>query len=343
MAKRIGTIQVDLDGLWTTLAYYGHDADADPDPVITTSIPRFLELFQEYGMKATFFAIGKDAEIPTKRKLLQRIIKEGHEVANHTYSHPFGFRSLGEEQRKEEIKRGAEAIFKATGKKPVGFKAPGYDVDGPTLGMLAQEGYLYDSSMIGTFAYPLIMAATSLISGGVRRTHGPKWSWAFAPNTLYQPSFEKEWRTERMDVEERMNTEEKMKAEREGAERKGGEQENSLNPSLLELPSSVMPVLRIPFHATFALKLGYPYFLAAYHLVKMRKIPLTYEFHATDLCDDINDPRLFHLKTPVEKRLAVVRKILQKISADYSIIPSQELVQRWQRQDGNDKVAAARW
>ncbi|MDP3989957.1 MAG: polysaccharide deacetylase family protein [archaeon] len=295
--KKIATIQVDLDGLWTNLQYYGHDSQISPDVVIESSIKRYLDLFDEFNVKATFFVIGKDIEVPEKKVLFKEIFERGHELANHTYSHIFGFRKLSSEEKITEIKQTEELIYSITGKKPVGFKAPGYDSDSRVIGLLVANNYLYDSSIIPTFAYPLLMRINNIFSGGIKRTHGPKWSWAFAPNKPYFPSLKKEWKRGKT--------------------------------SLLEVPCTTMPFLKVPIHMTFAIKLGYPYFRLSYELVKRTNSVLNYEFHAADLSDKISDSRLGHLNgVPIEKRIKLVRKILKDITRDYEIVTTENLVQR---------------
>lgn len=298
MNKKIAAIQVDLDGLWTNLSYYGHDAELSPDPIFETSIPRFLDIFNKYNVKATFFLIGKDAEVPEKVALVKKIQDAGHEIANHTYSHHFGFKDMSLEQQKEEIIRCGEIIKKITGITPTGFKAPGYDFNSSTLQILDDNNYLYDSSMMPTFVYPLIMKINNIFSGGVKRHHGPKWYWAFAPNRPYHPSLAQEWKKGRRKI--------------------------------LEVPSSVIPILRLPFHATFSLHLGYRYFLSAYNLSKIKSGPLVYEFHAADLADETKDKRLGHLnKNSLSKRLEIAEKIISLISKDYATMTTRQLVQEY--------------
>ncbi len=301
--RKYATIQVDLDGLWTNLAYYGYDHPVEDDPVFASSVPRFIELFKEFDVKATFFLIGRDGEVPWKAELVKKLVEAGHEVANHTYNHPFGLRKLPQQEQVTEIERGEEVIKKITGKKPRGFKAPGYDMDAGVLRLLAEKGYRYDSSMIPTFVYPMIMKMMQLISGGAKRTHGPKWSWAFAPNTVYRPSGHKESRRGKMP--------------------------------LVELPCTVVPGLRLPYHATFALRLGMPYFSPAYGLTKMTRGTLNYEFHAVDLADDITDDRLTHVKgIPLSKRIERCRAIVKKMVTHYDVVVSEDLVQEVQQGNG---------
>jgi peptidoglycan-N-acetylglucosamine deacetylase len=297
--KRSGTIQIDLDGLWTNLNYYGHSSSIFPDPTFETSIPRFLDLFDKYGIKATFFLIGRDGEVSEKAALIKDLVKSGHEIANHTYSHVFGWRELSVAEKLKEIEKGEKVIERITGKKPVGFKAPGYDVDVETMKLLERKGYSYDSSIIATPFYPLIMKINQLVSGGVKRTHGPKWIWGIAPNSVYYPSFNKEWKK---------------------SKRTNG---------LIELPCSVMPGLRTPYHATFATKFGNGYFQLGHGLTKLMGNSLNYELHAADLADNVRDTRMPHLdEVSIEKRYGVVKNILKTISKDYEVITSRDFVAR---------------
>lgn len=57
--------------------------DDGPHPIHT---PMILDILKEYGVHATFFVIGQNAErFP---ELVRRELVEGHEIGNHTYSHP---------------------------------------------------------------------------------------------------------------------------------------------------------------------------------------------------------------------------------------------------------------
>jgi len=56
--------------------------DDGPDPRWT---PRILEMLRQYHARATFFVIGSQAA--QHPDLLRRMHAEGHEVANHTYTH----------------------------------------------------------------------------------------------------------------------------------------------------------------------------------------------------------------------------------------------------------------
>jgi peptidoglycan-N-acetylglucosamine deacetylase len=94
--------------------------DDGPDPADT---PAILNLLKEYEAKATFFVIGKRAEqFP---ELIQREIHEGHEIANHTYSHMFFSKQMNPQKIEDEILKAEESISQVTGEKPHLFRPPG--------------------------------------------------------------------------------------------------------------------------------------------------------------------------------------------------------------------------
>jgi peptidoglycan-N-acetylglucosamine deacetylase len=62
--------------------------DDGPDPATT---PIILELLEKHNVKATFFCLGKNAE--KHPSLIDAIIKQGHAIGNHTYSHLNGWKT----------------------------------------------------------------------------------------------------------------------------------------------------------------------------------------------------------------------------------------------------------
>ena len=92
--------------------------DDGPHPTQTT---RILGLLSEHGIKATFFIIGTNAEYYPE--LVAKEAAEGHEIANHSYSHT-NLSKLTESEIADEIKRADEAIKKASGITPKLFRPP---------------------------------------------------------------------------------------------------------------------------------------------------------------------------------------------------------------------------
>ncbi len=99
--------------VWLTL-------DDGPDPVDT---PAILDLLDRHNAKATFFVIGKKAE--KYPDLIREIHRSGHQIGNHSWSHPHAFFwSLGPIRTYREISRCQETIAAIVGEAPKVFRAP---------------------------------------------------------------------------------------------------------------------------------------------------------------------------------------------------------------------------
>lgn len=92
--------------------------DDGPDPVLT---PRLLDLLKQRGIHATFFLVGKNAA--AFPDVVRRIVEEGHEVGNHSWSHPL-LTQLGPESVDSQLRRTHDAIVKACGTAPLLYRPP---------------------------------------------------------------------------------------------------------------------------------------------------------------------------------------------------------------------------
>lgn len=93
--------------------------DDGPNELYTTKI---LDILAKYHAKATFFVIGKQAEkFPT---IIKREVKEGHEVAVHSYTHNYN-KINNEEKLKDELDQSSNVIQSLTGYKPTLFRPVG--------------------------------------------------------------------------------------------------------------------------------------------------------------------------------------------------------------------------
>lgn len=80
-----------------------------------------LDILAEYDIKATFFVIGKLAELHPE--LVIRELTEGHEVAGHTWSHPH-LAGISEEMLISEINATEELLFEIAEYRPRLFRPP---------------------------------------------------------------------------------------------------------------------------------------------------------------------------------------------------------------------------
>ena len=91
--------------------------DDGPSP----STPRVLEILSRYGVRATFFAVGSNAE--RHPGIAQEIIAAGHDIENHSYSHPL-FAGKRPSFIEDEFARAQQAISGITGRVPRWLRAP---------------------------------------------------------------------------------------------------------------------------------------------------------------------------------------------------------------------------
>jgi cellulose synthase/poly-beta-1,6-N-acetylglucosamine synthase-like glycosyltransferase/peptidoglycan/xylan/chitin deacetylase (PgdA/CDA1 family)/spore germination protein YaaH len=112
-----------------SIDYYGYHPnevslsfDDGPDPEWT---PKILDILKKKQVKGTFMIIGEEAA--QNVSLLKRIVREGNEIGNHTWSHP-NFTEISPRQRELQVKL-AESLFASKlGVQPLYFRPP-YDID----------------------------------------------------------------------------------------------------------------------------------------------------------------------------------------------------------------------
>lgn len=92
--------------------------DDGPNPSTT---PLVLDLLKKHNAKATFFVLGQNIE--GNEWILQRMKAEGHEIANHSWSHP-NLTNLSPDAIHQEIEKTQVAIEKAVGQRPVLVRPP---------------------------------------------------------------------------------------------------------------------------------------------------------------------------------------------------------------------------
>lgn len=105
--------------------------DDGPHPEYTAQI---LDILAEYGIHATFFVIGENADLYPE--LLQRTVAEGHEIGNHTQTHPL--KNLSREKMEQELSACETTIGEWIDCRPRLFRPPGGIISG-TVTALAED------------------------------------------------------------------------------------------------------------------------------------------------------------------------------------------------------------
>ena len=83
-----------------------------------------LEHFAEHHGRATFFVLGNAIDGEERRATLRRTVAEGHEIGNHTFTHPGDLATLDEAVIREEIGRAQSSIREVAGVEPVHWRTP---------------------------------------------------------------------------------------------------------------------------------------------------------------------------------------------------------------------------
>jgi len=303
-------ITVDLDNYQDYESLVDDRCAERPPSFYADALPRFLDLFERNGVRATLFAIGRDLADPANRRALREAAARGHEIGNHSYAHPYNFRSLSRARKAEEIDGAAAAIADAVGVAPVGFRTPSCDVDAETLELLAERGYLYESSV---FPSPIMWAFMLYGRLFVRRADYQLGSplAVLAPARPYEPRAARPFRAARA---------------------------RGTGLGLLEIPFSVATPLRIPFYSTLMRRLGPRAFDALLRAHGERDL-LHALFHLIELADlrgtSLGDAldRAPGLGVPFEARCRFLEHAVAALARRGQAVPLREVAEAQRRRD----------
>jgi len=111
---------------------------------VIEGISKIIPLLERHKVKATFFTTARVIEkFPFIFKALK---KQGHEIAIHGYDHK-RFDDLSIDEKEFQIKKSVEIFRKILNQNPKGFRAPQHSIDKPTLKILKNNNFSYDSSL----------------------------------------------------------------------------------------------------------------------------------------------------------------------------------------------------
>lgn len=304
------SVSIDLDAL---RFYYGiHGLGETPTElaqvVLERAVPRFMEILARRKLRATFFVIGEDLRTEVGQRTVAALHAAGHEIANHSFTHPYELARLPEARIDEEIGLCEQAIRAITGRMPAGFRAPGYDTSARVLRVLERRGYRYDSSVFGSWSYYLaktsVLAALSLVG---RRSQAV----LIDPRALLAPT----------------------QPYRPGASpfRRG-------QSTVVELPIAVSRALRLPLIGTWLL--AAPERVRRQLYAEMMRLPFfNFELHGIDLLDAVDDrlpdalvARQPDLRVPLVEKQRAFEDILDRLAATRRFITCDEAATDVQRE-----------
>ena len=297
--KPLLSLSLDLDNLWTYLKVHGEPGWTDYPSFLEQVVRVALDRLERHQLPATFFVVGRDAEQEAHKDLFATLGASGHEIGNHSYSHEPWAQRISRSHAEHEILAADRAIEVATGRRPRGFRGPGYSLSGSMLEILATAGYQYDATTFPTFLGPM-----------ARRYY--------------------------LRVSPKLSEEERQKRGRLFGTLADGRQ--PLRPyfwqlpqgRLLEIPVTTMPILRVPFHQSYLLylskfskQLSLLYLELALSLCRRLKMEPSFLLHPLDFLggEDVDDLAFFPgmtISTP--QKLLFLDSVLAILKRRFKIV-----------------------
>jgi len=260
---------VDVDSLHLYAAIHALDPSEATEAVWEQGVPRFLELFERLQIRATFFVVGSDLERAGPRRIAAQAVAAGHELASHTWSHPYNLIHLETAQIREEIEAAERIISEVRGEPVRGFRAPGYNICPKVAEILRERGYAYDSSL---FPCPIYYAARAGAIAAIRLAGRRSHSIVGVPQAAFSPRLPHTYQ------------------------------------GLLEFPMTVLPGVRLPVIGTSLTLMGTAGVrLIAPILGRLSFVNL--EFHGIDLLDATDLPGASLVDHQADLRIPVARKM----------------------------------
>lgn len=329
-APRRCAISIDLDSLDCYYRIHGLGPSAPAalaGVVLERALPRAVALLARHELVATWFVVGadvdgrEDAEDPAAEpragsprqragfaSALRSLAQAGHELGNHSYTHPYDLARLPPAQQREELVRGDGVLRWLQGGAVAGFRSPGYDLS-PSLALVLQElGYRYDSSVFPAPPYYVLKAAAMATQRALGRRSGAVLT---EPRALAAPR-----QPYRLD------------ASRPWARGAG---------PLWELPIAVTPRLRLPVIGT-SLLLAPRRLRAALLDAVAADAFFNLELHGLDFADAQLDElpaelvaRQPDLRLTLEQKLEALDEIFARVGRDYQAVTLAEQAQALSR------------
>ncbi|WP_455543076.1 polysaccharide deacetylase family protein [Intestinibacter sp.] len=102
------------------------------------NIDKILDVLDKYDVKATFFVVGN--WIDKNQDVVKKIHDRGHEIGNHSYSHPY-FNEISEDEIKKELQTTSKKIKDITGEDTTLFRPPFGEINEEGVKVCESLGY----------------------------------------------------------------------------------------------------------------------------------------------------------------------------------------------------------
>lgn len=294
------SLSLDLDNQWSYLKNYGVGSWQSFPSYLDCLVPRVVEFFDRLDVKITVFVVGQDAALEKNHAALRSIAEAGHEIANHSFGHEQWLEHYTQEELDREFAMADEAIERATGQRPVGFRGPGFSMSKQVLQTLARRGYRYDATVFPNLLDPVIrlffFALTKLPAEEKRKRHFGTLADAFRPMRPFR------WAL--------------------GAE------------SLIEVPVTTLPLFRVPMHFSYLIYLASyswaaarAYFAASIRLCRLTGVQPSLLLHPPEFLDgnDVAELAFYPgMKVPVGDKLAFLEWAIRYVERDFRMVTVEQ-------------------
>ncbi len=320
--RPVASISIDLDNVWSYMKTHGDEGWQEFPTYLDTLMDILLERLDKRGQRITMFVVGQDAALDKNLGALQKMARAGHDIGNHSFSHEPWFHLYTPDKVLAEIQLAEDHIFRATGRRPTGYRGPGFSFTRESLQVLARRGYTYDASTFPTFLGPIARA------------------YYFFQSTNLSKS-------------EQDDRKELFGSAREGF--------RDIRPYLwdlgsevrpiLEIPVTTMPLARVPIHMSYLLFLGIrstglamAYLRTALNLCRLRGIEPSFLLHPLDFMGGDVEKRLNFfpaMDLPTERKLALLERVLDEMSHHFELVDMQTHAERLLEQGSLERREAA--
>jgi peptidoglycan/xylan/chitin deacetylase (PgdA/CDA1 family) len=149
------------------------------------AVPRLLRMLDRVKLRTTFFVPGWVAE---RWPDVARSVRDaGHEIGHHGYLHE-SVRGVDEATEEGYLLRGLEALDSVLSLRPIGYRAPSWDMNFRTPALLAKHGFRYDSGLMDSdHPYRLAAGAAGLVELPVHWSLDDWNRWNYVPGYASSP------------------------------------------------------------------------------------------------------------------------------------------------------------
>lgn len=149
------------------------------------AIERALSFAREHALPLTLFAVGDDLAREPNAERLRKAAVSGHQVESHSMSHRYDLSRAPYGEILAELRASFDRIADVTGRRPEGFRAPGYTLSDAVLDALDDVGASFDSSV---FPCPAYYTAKAVVMGAMKARGRSSASILGSPSVMLAPT-----------------------------------------------------------------------------------------------------------------------------------------------------------